>query len=283
MHPAGPFALVLGSAQDAGVPQAGCSCSTCRATRAGQLAQRLPASLGLIDPQAGLMFLIDATPAFPQQLAQLEAAAIGCRFAGIVLTHAHIGHYTGLMHLGREVMDTRGMPVFCSRTMADFLARNAPWRQFIEHGNIVVQPIAAATPLHLTPQISLSAQAVPHRAEWSDTFAFTISGPQRRVFYCPDIDRWQDWSHDIGTVTASVDVALLDGTFFSGAELPGRDMQLIPHPTVIDSMARLAGSRSDIRFIHFNHTNPLLVDGHTRADVEQRGFGLAVEGQIIPL
>lgn len=30
---------------------------------------------------------------------------------GILLTHAHTGHYTGLLQLGKEEADTRGVPV----------------------------------------------------------------------------------------------------------------------------------------------------------------------------
>ena len=50
--------------------------------------------------------MIDATPDFAEHLHLLtnnnERA-----LKGIFITHAHIGHYTGLMHLGREVMGSK--------------------------------------------------------------------------------------------------------------------------------------------------------------------------------
>jgi pyrroloquinoline quinone biosynthesis protein B len=282
-HSVDPSVLVLGSAQDGGVPQAGCRCSTCAAVRAGHLAPRLPASLGLIDRAAGVSFLIDATPAFAAQWDTLLAAAPDCTPAGILLTHAHLGHYTGLLQLGREVIDSRALPVFASERMAAFLSTNGPWRQLIEHGNIVLQPLEPGQARQLSTNLTVEPHAVPHRAEWSDTLSFMISGPQRRLWYCPDIDRWTDWQSDLRQVVDSVDVALIDGTFFNGDELPGRDMRLIPHPTVLDSLQRLQGCTTDVRFIHLNHSNPLLVDGPARAQLQAAGFAAAVEAQIIPL
>src|SRR5215213_6438416 len=83
-----PYTIVLGIAQDGGYPQAGCTRPDCIAAwRDPRLRQRV-ASLGIVDPQSGERWIIDATPDFPSQLQSLGGGVP----TGILLTHAHIGH-----------------------------------------------------------------------------------------------------------------------------------------------------------------------------------------------
>ena len=84
-------------------------------------------------------------------------------------------------------------------------------------------------------------------------------------------------------VVGGVKVALLDGAFFDPAELPGRDISQIPHPLVRDTVARLSRVDCEVRFIHLNHTNPLLHDGPERAWLQSQGFGVGQQGQTWPL
>ena len=85
-----------------------------------------------------------------------------------------------------------------------------------------------------------------------------------------------------------VDVALLDATFYSGDELPGRDLSKIGHPLVVDSMDRLqsrvdAGSLQ-VFFVHLNHSNPALDPASpARAAITRRGFGVAHAGLELAL
>ena len=88
-------------------PAAGRS-SASSARRDPSLRRRV-ASLGLVDPAAGKRFLIDATPDFADQMERLGGLP-----DGILLTHAHIGHYLGLAQLGREVLDARRVPVYAT-------------------------------------------------------------------------------------------------------------------------------------------------------------------------
>ena len=57
-----------------------------------------------------------------------------------------------------------------------------------------------------------------------------------------------------------IDIALIDGTFWSEDELGGRDQSKVPHPPVLQTLNML-GEREDgdpeIFFTHLNHTNPL--------------------------
>jgi pyrroloquinoline quinone biosynthesis protein B len=282
--PSRPFAaaaeaLLLGIAQDAGVPHIGCGCRACAQARADVRLRQLPVSLALLDYQAGASWLIDTTPAFSDQLALLHEHAPLCPLAGVLLTHAHIGHYTGLMYLGREALGARGMPVYATPALCAFLAANGPWSQLVALGNITLKPIAPGVEMPLSPSLDVTPLLVPHRAEFSNTVAYLVRGPARSLFYCPDVDRWEQWTESLPRFLETVDVALLDGTFFDAAELPGRDMAEIPHPPVIDTARLLAGTKAAVRFIHLNHSNPLLHAGHERSWLESQGMGVGVAGQ----
>ncbi len=270
----GPYVIVLGIAQDGGAPQAGCTKACCveRSDR------QHVACLGIVDPASGERWLIDATPDLPAQIDMLDEPVL----SGILLTHAHIGHYTGLMHLGHEVMGADRMPVYAMPRMIEFLSSNGPWDQLVKLGNIELRPLTADNPVALNDRITVTPFLVPHRDEYSEAVGFRVDGPERSVLYIPDIDKWQRWDRSIEDLVADVDVAFLDGTFYADGELPGRDMSGIAHPFIAQSIERF-GDRSaadcdKIRFIHLNHTNPALrPDGETRKAIESAGFHVARE------
>ncbi len=281
-------AHVLGNAQDAGLPQAGCGCPNCCAAWADPARRRHAACLGLLDEAAGVFFLVDATPDFREQLHALQALAPGARLGGVLLTHAHMGHYTGLLHLGFEAMAARAVPLFATHRMLDYLARNAPWRQLLDQGNVAPREIAPDVDLALTPALSARPLPVPHRAEWSDTVGFIVRGPRRQLLYLPDIDGWEAWAappfgRDARAAVDGVDAALLDGTFYSAGELPGREASGIGHPLVTDTAARLRGTRARVHFTHLNHTNPLHQPGPERDWLRAQGLGAAEEGMTYEL
>jgi pyrroloquinoline quinone biosynthesis protein B len=204
---------------------------------------------------------------------------------GIFLTHAHIGHYTGLMYLGREALNAAGVSVYATPRMARFLRDNAPWSQLVALGNIVLREIRPGRAVVLTPGLSVTPFLVPHRDELSDTVGFRVKGPSRSVLYVPDIDAWRKWDRAIADEVAAVSVALLDGTFLSAGDVPGRSQSEVPHPPIEETMSLLAAPRLRGRtlFTHLNHTNPLLWDRGARERVEAGGFGIARDGQELPL
>jgi pyrroloquinoline quinone biosynthesis protein B len=108
------------------------------------------------------------------------------------------------------------------------------------------------------------------------------------VLYVPDTDAWSAWSPSLLEALGEIDVAILDATFFSTAELPGRDVSKIGHPLITDSMDLLeplvrAGSL-EVYFTHLNHSNPaILPDSPEHEEIERRGFAVLTEGQEIPL
>ena len=279
-------AILLGTAQDGGVPQAGCHCVRCAMARAEPAERRWVACLGLIDHAVRQAWLIDATPDLKDQLHALQKLVPGYPLSGIVLTHAHIGHYAGLIHLGREAWNTRALPVYTSPRMALFLRANAPWSQLVDLENIELRLLTPGQEIQLSPDLHLTPLPVPHRDEFSDTLAFVARGVEfdsapgaaRRLFYCPDIDAWDRWDRDLRQFVSGMDVALLDGTFFSAHEMPGRDISQIPHPLATDTAKRLAGVDCEVHLIHLNHTNPLLAPGPERNWLAERGLGVGTFG-----
>lgn len=277
----GVEAVVLGIAQDAGVPQIDCHQAYCELARKDPSARRLVASLGLIDHVAGKRFLIDATPDIAAQVERLGGLP-----DAILLTHAHVGHYLGLAQLGREAANTRGLRILCTPAMANFLRRNGPWSRLVSLGNVVIEELKPGKSTTLTARLRVTPIAVPHRDEDSDTVAYLVRGPSRSLLWLPDIDRWQTWDRPIARVVHEVAIAYLDGTFYSGDEIPGRPIADIPHPLVPDTVALLSAGgkpRSSVFFVHLNHTNRLLWDRPTAVALKAQGFFVAREGTRHPL
>ncbi|MGH9364638.1 MAG: MBL fold metallo-hydrolase [Thermoanaerobaculia bacterium] len=276
-----PLALVLGVAQDGGVPHAGCHQRLCEEARRDPSKRRLVASLGLLDPAAGKRFLIDATPDFAGQIELLGGLP-----DAILLTHAHIGHYLGLAQLGREVLGARRMPVYATPSMARFLRENSPWKRLVLLENIELRELAPGATVNLTPSLSVTAIPVPHRDEDSDTVAFLVTAPRRKLLWLPDIDKWEKWDRRIEEMLRDPAlVAFVDGTFFSADEIPGRSIAEIPHPLVSETMDCFGTDppRGRLFFVHLNHTNRLLWDRSAIRQVEAKGFRIAKEGMRLPL
>ncbi|MCM0041492.1 MAG: MBL fold metallo-hydrolase [Algoriphagus sp.] len=281
------YITVLGIAQDGGYPQAGCQEEHCQRHWRGEEAKRQVVSLGLTDQASGQNWLIEATPDFTAQLQQLQQASGSTNLSGIFLTHAHMGHYAGLLQLGREAMGAKGMPVYVMPRMKEFLETNAPWSQLVTLGNIKLILMEQDKPIHLTPTLRVIPLQVPHRDEFSETVGFRVETTEKSLLFIPDIDKWPLWEKDIRAVVAQVDLALLDATFYQEGELPNRNMSEIPHPFVAETMGLFsplpAAEKRKVKFIHFNHTNPLILEGPERDAVKKLGFEVATEGEKIVL
>lgn len=283
------LAKVIGTAQDGGIPHMGCFCPNCQQAWQEPQKRRLIASLALFDPIEDKTILIDATPDIRVQTKILMERGMSKknqkRFLpdGIILTHAHIGHYTGLMFYGYEAQSADRLPVYCSERMKRFLSENGPWSQLVNQNNISIKIIRPGTPLPLTSHISILALQVPHRDEFTDTLGFKIKGPNRSLLYIPDIQSWQVWDRSIEEEIRKVDIALLDGTFYSPEELPSRDLSSIGHPFICDSMARLENvarnKKIQVYFTHLNHSNIALApESSARKAIKRARFDLAEEG-----
>ncbi len=280
-----PFIQVLGIAQDAGYPQAACRKVCCLKVEQGEIKAQKVVSLALVFPEDSSYAIIDMSPDFRKQSRMIESE-FGCSGPeAIFLSHAHIGHYSGLMFLGRESRSSTNIPCYAMPRMRSFLKENGPWEQLIRLQNIELFPIEEKK-IELNA-VNVRALEVPHRDEYSETIGFLIESRQKKVLYIPDIDKWDLWKEDISDWVKKCDILFLDGTFYDADELPGRDMSEIPHPFIVESMEHMKGLSKDqkakVHFIHLNHSNPLLWDTEKIAKFKQSGFKLASEGQIIKL
>lgn len=280
------YLYVLGVGQDASFPQAGCYEPRCLPAWEDMSLRQEPTAIAVIDRTSDSSYLFEATPEFRDQLYRLQQEA-PFPLTGIFLTHAHIGHYTGLMHLGREAMGTQGVPVYAMPRMLEYLSSNGPWSQLVSLGNIDLRRLEHDTPIRLN-ELSVTPFLVPHRDEYSETVGYRIEGPNRTALFIPDINKWEDWEVSIVEVLETVDYALIDASFFADGELGNRDMSQIPHPFVSETMALFAQSSAEVRnriwFIHMNQSNPLLNPGSDASRlVQSRGFNVAREGIRLPL
>lgn len=280
-----PFIQVLGVAQDAGYPQAACQKSCCLKVQQDEVKAQNVVSLGLVFPQDSSYAIIEMSPDFRAQSRMIESKYGFSGPDAIFLSHAHIGHYTGLMFLGRESRSSSGIPCYAMPRMRSFLEENGPWDQLVKLQNIKLLPIEDKK-IEMN-EINISAVEVPHRDEYSETIGFLIASDEKKVLFIPDIDKWNLWQEDISDWVKKCDVLLLDGTFYDANELPGRDMSEIPHPFIVESMELLKDLSEDqkakVHFIHLNHSNPLLWDKEKIINFKKSGFNLAWEGQIIRL
>ena len=284
-----PHLVVLGVAQDAGYPQANCKKSCCAKLWEDPSQRKMVSCLGFRDPIKKNAYLFDATPDIRFQLnTLLSFKGIEYDLEGIFVTHAHIGHYTGLMHLGREAMGAESVSTYVMPRMASYISDNGPWSNLVNFNHIRLHAIADRTDIKLETDLIVRPLLVPHRDEYSETVGFLIDGPTKKALFIPDIDKWHKWDTDINALIEKVDYAFLDGTFYRNGEIWGRDMSQIPHPFIEESVGRFktlsSENKSKIYFIHFNHTNPLLNEGSEEfRSFKESNFNLAKEGQVFPM
>jgi pyrroloquinoline quinone biosynthesis protein B len=283
-------AVVLGIMQDGGLPHTGCCCRRCQAAFADPRLTQYAASLAIIDTRAEktAVWLIDATPHIGHQL-NLIGEALGRQPMaptrlqaprGLLLTHAHIGHISGLTQLGPEVMNLQGLPVYTSLGLVTLLRETRLWRPLTKQ--LALIPLSTNRPVTLGPDLNIYPVPVPHRDEWGiGTFAFQISGPKKSLLYLPDIDSWDPWARAEDHLSA-VDYALVDGTFYHNSEL---DDRMPPaHPLIPHTLDLFAHLPCQLVLTHFNHTNPVLdADSMERQAVLATGASLAYTGQTFVL
>lgn len=275
--------IVLGNVQDGGSPHIGCKKSCCKLLFENPDKDRKVVSLGLLDPSNNTKYLFEATPDIISQmkaLAQRSAEPQQEMPNGIFLTHAHIGHYTGLMYLGKEAMGANGVMVYAMPEMKTFLENNGPWSQLVANENIRISQIRNEEKIELSSDLKVIPLMVPHRDEYSETVGYRISGPGKSALFIPDIDKWHKWDKDVLAEIKKVDYAFLDATFYDGEEINNRDISEISHPFIIESMDVFKElspeEKRKIYFIHMNHTNPALNKESEQYDeIIRQGFNVA--------
>ncbi|MAU54704.1 MAG: MBL fold metallo-hydrolase [Flavobacteriaceae bacterium TMED238] len=274
---------VLGVVQDGGLPHLGSNKLCCENIEQ----KRYVTSIMLINNENKESYLFDASPDINEQL-NFMGDGIKKNLKGIFLTHAHIGHYTGLMYFGREALNSKSINVYAMPRMKKFLEQNGPWSQLISLQNISITEINNNSKLSIDPNVIIQPIEVPHRAEFSETVGYKIYGPNKKVLFIPDIDKWYLWEKSIIDEIKQVDYALIDATFYDSKEINYRDVSEIPHPFVVESMelfdAVKLEEKNKIFFIHLNHTNPLLDKSSDQYKfVKDKGYNIAEEGMKLEL
>lgn len=241
-------------------------------------------SLGLVDHENQQKWIFEATPDLTTQLANLEVNHLKTNsiIDGVFLTHAHIGHYTGLMYFGREALGKKNIAVYAMPKMKRFLESNGPWSQLVALQNIKLNNLQADSTKILNNKLKITPFLVPHRDEFSETIGYKIQGKRNKALFIPDIDKWQKWDKNIVEEVKKVDFAFLDASFLKEGELK-RPMSEIPHPFISETIDVFRNesieTKNKVIFIHFNHSNPTLQENSVeRREIEKLGFRFASEG-----
>lgn len=277
------YITVLGIAQDGGYPHIGCQKVCCADFYAGRKERKSVVSLGLVDLQNKQKWIFEATPDLHTQLADLEQNHLKTKtiINGVFLTHAHIGHYTGLMYFGREAYGKKDIPVFVMPKMKAFLTNNGPWNQLVSLQNIMLNELQSDSTVILNKKLKVTPFLVPHRDEFSETVGYKIEGTHKSALFIPDIDKWYQWKKNILEEVKKVDYAFLDATFLNQKEVK-RAMIEVPHPFIDETINLFKNesltTKNKVIFIHFNHTNPALQkNSKERIAIEKLGFRFATE------
>lgn len=262
-----PYVMLLGITQDGGYPHIGCQRKCCQPAIIDKSKSRNVIALAIVSPTENKWWLVEATPNITEQLQLFSNKTLG-KYPylpeGIFITHAHMGHYTGLTYLGREALGAKEIPVYVMSKMKSYLETNGPWSQLVQLKNIAIHELTADKPEFLNSIISITPFLVPHRDEFSETAGFTIQAGKKKYLFIPDINKWTLFNRDIVEEVRKADIAFLDATFYSAEELAYRNITEVPHPFVRETMDLFKNAGASIKqkivLIHFNHTNPLLSD-----------------------
>ena len=272
---------VLGTIQDGGIPHMGCNKVCCLKYFKNNTFRVGVSSLGISNLKHETNYLIDATPNINHQLKALIGTSNPSeKLNGIFLTHAHMGHYSGLLNFGREAMNSKNITLYLMPRFYNFIQDNGPWNQLVKLENVKLKRIYDQEKITLESNLSITPIQVPHRDEYSETVGFLIEGNTKSALYIPDIDKWEKWNNSIVALIKNVDYAFLDGTFYDEKEVNNRDISEIPHPFIIESLKLFnplnKSEKNKIYFIHLNHTNPLLnSDSSEYNRVIREGFNVA--------
>lgn len=283
------YITILGIAQDGGYPHIGCQKDCCLSIYQGSSKPKSVVSLGLVDKELNGKWIFEATPDLSTQLADLELNHLKKEnlIDGVFLTHAHIGHYTGLMYFGREALGKKGTKVYAMPKMKSYLESNGPWSQLVNLENIHLKKLQHDSVVQLNSNLKVVPFLVPHRDEYSETVGYKIIGPKKSALFIPDIDKWEKWNRNIVDEVKKVDYAFVDAAFYDANEVK-RPISEIPHPFIVETVKVFenedAAIKQKVIFIHFNHTNPAIEsNSEVRKKIEKLGFRFASEGNHFEL
>ncbi|MDC1034094.1 MBL fold metallo-hydrolase [Flavobacteriaceae bacterium] len=282
------FIYILGNTQDAGLPHIGCQHKFCQ-DNFDIHEEYFVTSIAVVNSDLRKYILFEATPDISYQLNYLKNNLLQEFLLpeSLYITHAHIGHYTGLMYFGREALGTKDLMVRVLPSMSNFLQNNGPWSQLVNINNIKINEINFGLSTNELSNIIVTPIQVPHRDEYSETAGYIIEGKNKKALFIPDIDKWEKWDRNLNQLAKEFDFLLIDATFYDSKEI-NRDISEIPHPLVTETIELLSGlsieNRNKVYFIHMNHTNMMLdPDSELSRIVLSKGFNIARLGQKLYL
>ena len=282
------YIYILGNTQDAGIPHIGCKHKFCL-DNFSKYEQFYVTSIAVINSDLNKYILFEATPDITYQLNHIKNNIFKDFLLpeAIYITHAHIGHYSGLMYFGREALGSTNQLVKVLPKMSKFLEKNGPWSQLVALNNISIQKTKFDISNSELKNISITPIQVPHRDEYSETAGYIIAGKNKKALFIPDIDKWEKWDKKLIDLVKDFDYLLLDATFYDSMEI-NRDISEIPHPLVSETINLLNSlsieNKSKVYFIHMNHTNSMLdPDSDLSKLVISKGFNIARLGQKLYL
>ena len=282
------YIYILGNTQDAGLPHIGCQHPFCEDSF-NVYEEHYSTSIAVVNSDLKKYILFEATPDITFQLNNLKKNIFDEFLLpeSIYITHAHIGHYTGLMYFGREALGAKDLMVRVLPRMSNFLQNNGPWSQLVDIKNIKIKEINFGSSTKELANIDITPVKVPHRDEYSETAGYIIKGKNKKALFIPDIDKWEKWDRDLSQLAKEFDFLLIDATFYDSKEI-NRDISEIPHPLVTETIDLLSGlnteNRSKVYFIHMNHTN-MMLDPNSELSklITSKGFNIARLGQKLYL
>ena len=282
------YIYILGNTQDAGLPHIGCQHPFCE-DNFNVYEEHYTTSIAVVNSDLKKYILFEATPDITFQLNNLKKNIFDEFLLpeSIYITHAHIGHYTGLMYFGREALGSKELIVRALPRMSNFLQNNGPWSQLVDINNIKIKEINFGSSTKELANIDITPVKVPHRDEYSETAGYIIKGKNKKALFIPDIDKWEKWDRDLSQLAKEFDFLLIDATFYNSKEI-NRDISEIPHPLVTETIDLLNGlsieNRNKVYFIHMNHTNMMLdPDSELSKLITSKGFNIARLGQKLYL
>jgi pyrroloquinoline quinone biosynthesis protein B len=292
----GVSVTILGTAQDGGIPQAGCSCRRCLDAHRDLKLRKYPVSLGILGVD-GTKHIIEITKNLSEQLVIWTPDKNELFIPETVsITHLHLGHVEGIGQLGKPVMGLREVDVYLSPKNKDVFDNRSDIVLMEDEGNIRTHSKNFYHPFEPKDGCGFSLQfiPIPHRSELGDNAAIIIKAEGKSILFMPDQDSWGETLdyHSKENIRDflkmfDIDEALIDGTFWSMDELPRRDISKIPHPTIQETIQLLGRKREgdpEISFLHLNHSNPVNdLGSEQRKVVEENGWKISEIGDVLKL
>jgi pyrroloquinoline quinone biosynthesis protein B len=307
---------ILGSAAGGGFPQWNCACHNCAGLRAGTVKGKPRTQTQIaFSPIEGVWFLVGASPDLRAQIVGTPELAPSPELpghsplAGVFLPSADVDAVMGLLHL-REFQN---FFVFATQSVQRILRNENRIFNVLDRANPPVQWQALSSNRRIGTHLSDNPADVPtffytalplggyypdyasddlRRSSSNDgaCVAFLLEQNNKKMFIAPTISgRTGEWAK----LAASADLALLDGTFWSDAELAatGRTSKTareMGHLPLSGSDGLLAQYPQDAQgrkiLMHINNTNPILDESSPEhRAVLEAGFEIAYDGLTIEL